>query len=453
METTNIRLEDDYMPIIYKLPAVTNKIINVPLDPMFRSSIPYPASNLGFQHFIHQSKEKMTIVNKFKGKKKVYEVYSKFEQNVDDYDNDLAKTSLVYFNIGPKPNILSRAFYKLWEMLFAFNLANDEKFVSAHLAEGPGSFIQATMFFRDKFYPKLSKKDKYHAITLHSEDTQVPPIHTEFINYYEKEKEQRFFLHKTYEKKMASKEKDNGDLTNLNTINNFAKKFEKEKAILVTADGGFEWVSETLQEQEAFKLILGQVITALRIQKKGGNFICKIYETYTKLYIKLIACLQELYTNVYIMKPFTSRKSNSEKYIICINFLDSNTDTFITNLSKLLSDITNKEPSLFINDFFPSFAIGKEVIEMFIHMNVYLANRQFQAINEMIDFINKENYRGDDYQTRREMQIKASIYWISTFYCDADTAPNAINDFTSFVNTVCNMNGNAIKKLSAKLTI
>ena len=46
---------------------------------------------------------------------------------------------------------------------------NNKNFVSAHLAEGPGSFIQATMFYREK-YSKYWKDDKYYAITIHPED-------------------------------------------------------------------------------------------------------------------------------------------------------------------------------------------------------------------------------------------------------------------------------------------
>ena len=58
-----------------------------------------------------------------------------------------------YFDSDKKPDILSRAFYKLWELFFMFDLIDlkSKDFVSAHLAEGPGSFIQATMFYRDKF--------------------------------------------------------------------------------------------------------------------------------------------------------------------------------------------------------------------------------------------------------------------------------------------------------------
>ena len=96
----------------------------------------------------------MEIIKQFKDKKKVYLVVNKFERYIDNYDQNIGSMSANYFGLkNGIPDILSRGFYKLWELLFMFDLIHlDQKnFVSAHLAEGPGSFIQATMFFRDKF--------------------------------------------------------------------------------------------------------------------------------------------------------------------------------------------------------------------------------------------------------------------------------------------------------------
>mgnify|MGYP003718068581 CR=1 FL=1 len=43
---------------------------------------------------------------------------------------------------------------------------------------------------------------------------------------------------------------------------------KSQYADLITADGGFIWSNENFQEQEAYKLILGEIITALKIQKR-----------------------------------------------------------------------------------------------------------------------------------------------------------------------------------------
>ena len=96
-----------------------------------------------------------------KTKRKFYYVVNEFEHKIDDYEKDIYNVSKDYFGTkaGKKPDILSRAFYKLWEMILMFDLIdlNSKKFVSAHLAEGPGSFIQATMFYREKFSSHYKK--------------------------------------------------------------------------------------------------------------------------------------------------------------------------------------------------------------------------------------------------------------------------------------------------------
>jgi hypothetical protein len=234
-------------------------------NPVIHHDIDYAKFALGFHHWIHASKSKTNVFNQYANKKKVYQVVNGYERYIDDYDESIGKVSQKYFENGSQPNILSRAFYKLWEMLFMFDLIDisKENFMSAHLAEGPGSFIQATMFFRDMFCKKgVSKNDRFYAITIHPEDTKghVPELEKKFIDFYAEEKPRRFYQHVTFDKKQVGGDlsKDNGDLTNPNTLKNFyggSNSTVKDKVDFITADGGFEWVNENIQEQEYFKLL------------------------------------------------------------------------------------------------------------------------------------------------------------------------------------------------------
>ena len=56
----------------------------------------YPKFSLGFHHFIHQSKGKLVELEQFKGKKKVYLVFNKFERYIDDTDEDLDHMTTKY---------------------------------------------------------------------------------------------------------------------------------------------------------------------------------------------------------------------------------------------------------------------------------------------------------------------------------------------------------------------
>ena len=421
-------VEPKYYPIGMKLHSLGAGILETKENVIFSKNIDYPCDSIGFTHFIHASKNKVKdMFKKFDGgKKKVYLVMNDFEKYIDDYENSIGNASNKYFALKDKPEILSRAFYKLWELLFMFDLIDIKKdsFVSAHLAEGPGSFIQATMFYRDMFCKKgVSKNDKYYAVTLHPEDTttHVPDIETKFVDYYEKEKPKRFILHKTYSKEMSggNKTKDNGDIINPKTLKLFGGQMD-EYADFITADGGFDWVNESVQEQEAFKLIFAQIVGAFKLQEKGGSFVCKFFETFALTSVKMLAILVGLYKEVYIVKPLMSRPSNSEKYVICVDFKFGHKEDKYKEIDKKLSNMLkeihkNKDN---IIDIFTDYDIPKHFLNMMTEINREVSNSQLWSLNNIFTFINSNNYYGDIYQSRREEQIMASEFWIELFYPD-----------------------------------
>lgn len=433
---TNFSKNNNYTPIIMEFPdTIRTDILKEQEDPQFSINIDYPRFAYGFQHYIHANKNKMEILQQFENKKKVYRVMNQFESRIDNYNESISDMAKPYFDIkDDRPDILSRGFYKLWEILFMFNLIDVEqdKFVSTHLAEGPGSFIQATMFFRDKF-SKKSKNDKYYAVTLHSEDIDkyVPEMENKFVDYYDKENPKRFILHKTYPKNISrsSKNKDNGDLNDPKTIKLFGGQM-KEKADFITADGGFNWENENTQEQEAFKLIFSQILAALKSQKKGGHFVCKFFETYTKTSVKFISILKQFYNKLHFTKPLLSRSSNSEKYLICMDFKYNDKDTeykmMITKLDNI-HEMSHKNVNLNLVDIFPEYEPGLDLLKYIIYINLEIANNQFKNINEIVEFINSQNYYGDIYQMRRDMQIIANKYWINRFFPSKDTFKDKIN--------------------------
>jgi len=420
-----------YIPFCINMSKPEESIFDSENDVVFSTNIDYPRCSLGFQHFIHSIKNDTEMLKTFEGRKKVYQVMNPFERYIDKYNKSIGSVSVDYFGLGKGkvPDILSRGFYKLWEILFMFDLIDvtQDKFVSAHLAEGPGSFIQCTMFFRDMFCKNgLSKNDKYYAITLHPENTDghVPELEKKFIEYYEKEKPQRFFQHKTYNKSQSGgcHDKDNGDLMDPKTLKNFyggANSTVKEKVDLITADGGFEWVNENIQEQEYFKLLFSQIVTAVNIQKKGGNFVCKFFETYTTTSTKYICILASLYEKIFFVKPLTSRPSNSEKYAVCIGFKFGENDSKLKNIIKTLNDMhedIHKNMELKIVDMFTKYVVPKQMILRLTQMNNEIANNQFKSIGEILTFVKSNNYNGETYEKKREEQIEAAKYWTDLFF-------------------------------------
>lgn len=399
----------DFKYYLYKLPKIQN-IYSSEFQITKSNYILEPLISLGFYYYLHQSKDKMEILNNSEYKNKdFYLIVNNFEHKMNHSKNDIEYETIKYLNLSKQEQILSRAFYKLWEIISKFKSLNYESNIkTVHLAEGPGSFVQATMLYRDKYFSKYSKKDQYCAITLVNKDDKKLNLNKKKIECFTKDNINRYYQHRT-------SKNDNGDLTKLNVINNFVKEVNG-KAEFITADGGFFWKDENYQEQEAFKLILGEIITALKIQKENGTFILKIFDIFTNITIKLICLLAEFYEDISIFKPFTSRISNSEKYIICEKFKNHKNYKYnIDKLEKLLEECNTLQENEYLCDIISNYTLQDELKEYILTINKELVNKQFIEINKIITYINNKNYFGDEYHKYKENQLKASKFWVSTF--------------------------------------
>jgi hypothetical protein len=197
---------------------------------------------------------------------------------------------------------------------------------------------------------------------------------------------------------------------------NIQKSFQEivGEADFITADGGFEWKDENYQEQEGLRLILGEIISALRMQKKGGNFVLKIFETFTSLTLKFIMILNNFYETVIIHKPHTSRPTNSERYLICTKFKGI-TKKELDHLDELLSYINTNELTHNYLSSLNNVDIPSEFELSIIVSNIIIMNNQFKSINKRICYLNNNNFFGDDYDAFYKAQIKAAEYWVNTY--------------------------------------
>ncbi len=407
-----------YTPFIFKLKqddqvveAFKNNNITI------TTNILQPFFSLGFHSFIHRTKNAMSITNKLETKNKFYYIVNPFEQSINDYPDDIEHYADTFLN---KPHILSRAFYKMWEILYTFDIASKDKMTMAGIAEGPGSFIQAFVEFREKYYNATN--DKVYGLTIIN-DSSIN-INRNMVESINKRYNNMIEVIKSDKQQSKSKKPVNeidGDITNIKTIK-YLKDHINNKVDLVTADGGFEWKNENYQEQEAYILILGEIISALNIQANGGSFVLKIFETFTPITIKLIYILESFYEEMYVYKPFFSRATNSEKYIICKGFKGADVEKI-----KFLEDTLVKcKTDKFINEMFPKYIISDENLNMFKYINIQIANTQQIMINNLVVYIKSNNYFGDAYHNYREQQIKANKWWIENFFTEKLNEKNAI---------------------------
>lgn len=442
-ETKN---NSDYIPIIVKLETHDN--LDISSDIYFENTICQSLLSLGFTSNVHMCKNKLELPFMIKQKDKKYLVTNKFEhviygnnkkENIDDIETLTSR----YFKINTKDVMFNRAFVKLYEMIVMFDLIplNIQNFVSIHLAESPGSFFQCSVLYRDKFGKnKISKNDKYHCISIFSESSHVPSFSKNMTDYYNEEKPRRLFIHKTYPlKETINNNFDNGDLTNPKTIINFSNEI-KNKAHFITADGGFETNNENLQEQETFVLILGQIIAAIKNQENNGHFVLKIFESYTILLIKIMYILCGLYKEVYIMKPLTSRKSNSEKYIICKYFKFGKKKSQNMNIEKILFEYLEKiheNKNLFVHDISSNIIIPLHMSNLIATLNNEIFLRQYESINEYVLFVRNNKQFTDEYNKYINDQKNAAKYWASIYLNDDNNKIHEMkNNIISFFNNI-----------------
>lgn len=412
-----------YKPVVFKIISGKDDIFDTKNDVLKSTYQNMPLFSLGFHPYIHQTKDKMEIVENLKKKREnFYYVVNPFEHKIANYDESLDDSTKLYLNLkNDSPKILSRAFYKLWEILFSFDIIDvkQKNITYAALAEGPGSFLQALMYYRDKF--SEGNKDKYFAVSIHSEEKYVQDIASQFIGYHEKKNPGRLKVHQTYDKETAygSKTKDNGDLTDVKTISLFKKDIKKSKkwADIVSADGGFKWLDENMQEQEAYALLLGEIVAAISVQAENGSFVLKLFESFTTLTLKMIYLVSSFYEESFIFKPFTSRPSNSEKYLICKGFkFNQDSKDLQSKISQLEDVLRGFNTDLHVNDIFSNFQLPDDFVNLFQNISTKIANNQQIEINKMIDYINGNNYYGTKYHKYRDEQIEATKFWKETFY-------------------------------------
>ena len=279
---------------------------------------------------------------------------------------------------------LSRSFYKMVEIMIGNGIMNKYPMITVpdskmgintfHLAEGPGGFIEAISYIRGTEYNKMRggipptiDGTGVTSATI-SPQVQILKRNTEFHDEYMKEmehlklsrrifesskqqpieahhhppiygndryygmtlvnddpicpgwKKTRTFLDHNPNVIIETGEDKTGNLISLENFRYCAAKY-KNKMDIVTADGGFDFsVDFNNQENIATQLILSEVFYALALQKQGGTFILKIFDIFHKPTIDILYLLSYYYTNVMIMKPYTSRVANSEKYVICQGF-------------------------------------------------------------------------------------------------------------------------------------
>ena len=118
-----------------------------------------------------------------------------------------------------------------------------------------------------------------------------------------------------------------------------------------------------------------------------------------------------------------SRSSNSEKYAVCIGFKCDEKHKDYKSIDKELSTLLetlHKNQTQKLVGVSPDYVLSTEFENTMTNLNRTIANYQCKSINEIMAYVNKEVYSGDEYHERRDQQIEGSAYWINLFFPELD---------------------------------
>jgi hypothetical protein len=299
---------------------------------------------------------------------------------------------------------LSRSYFKMIEIIFDFKLldinTHDEEFFSAHVAEGPGGFMEATYNLSHNL--NKFKDFKHYGITLYSNNKDVPGWN-----------KANSFINSDSDIKISYGRDNTGDIYNEENIQEFRNFVGGNKCQIVTADGGFDFSLDfNKQEQLSYRLIFCEIICALSVQKIGGHFVCKMFDTFSMPSIKLLYFICCFYEEVSLNKPLTSRPANSEKYIIAKKFKGVN-NNYLEFLYSVIGYWKSVENPCDIMDIFED-NIPDYFIRSINDYNKINSKQQIVTINSTINIINETN-KLSFLNKIIERQIEAAKFWCEKY--------------------------------------
>ena len=221
---------------------------------------------------------------------------------------------------------LSRSYFKMVEILTISNFferipKGTNKLRSAHVAEGPGGFIEA---FLDRASFHRLQVSKVFGMTLKPTNNHIPGWRRAYN-----------FLQRHPEIKIHYGLDGTGDLYLSQNQDSFIELMTTAKALLFTGDGGFDFsVDYENQEKSVFRLLIASVITGIQVLSPEGTLVLKLFDIFSAPTQLLLRCITYCFKDWILYKPSMSRPCNSERYLICRGFRRLN-PTVLTVLKEM----------------------------------------------------------------------------------------------------------------------
>lgn len=218
------------------------------------------------------------------------------------------------------------AWLKAYELIYKFNLiphnADEPHFTHFDNAAFPGSFILAghhlstTHDILNYNWVASSLLNETNVSGNCRKLATATPL------------EDTFKLYANYPDNWIMHKNNNGDIGSSDNIRDIQKQLgdqpTQRSVSFYSCDLGIGVNDQSQynnQEKTLFHLNICQIICGLVTLKPAGDMLVKHYTVFEPYTISYVALLTMLFEKVYITKPLTSKRTNSEIYIVCKNYL------------------------------------------------------------------------------------------------------------------------------------
>lgn len=244
--------------------------------------------------------------------------------NFKAYDPFKRYKYFISFKLGFKN--ITNAWLKFYEMFFKFDLIPyNTKIIHFDNAALPGTTILAAIHYSKTI---AHSYNEWYASSLYPKRS-FSKLSDPLCDTYG--------MYQKHPYKWLMNEINNGDLTNTTTPQYLEKAFlnktNKRLAHLYTSDLGYAVGDDFCnQEKLLFKGHLGQVLTGLLVLCEHGNFVCKQFTMFNSETVGLVYLLSDLFREFRLYKPYTSKGTNSEMYLIGIGYKRSKSVAVVNEL-------------------------------------------------------------------------------------------------------------------------
>jgi 23S rRNA U2552 (ribose-2'-O)-methylase RlmE/FtsJ len=292
---------------------------------------------------------------------------------------------------------LSRSYFKMVELLettqWIQNLPKQlPKVRTAHVAEGPGGFIQAIVDCIERSHKQLHSAT---AITLKPTDHRVPGW-----------RRATTFLQKHKQIKLVYGPDGSGDIYKEENQAAFIDAV-KPGVHLFTADGGFDFsMNYQIQEEQVFNLLVCSAYTGIRSLVTGGYMVMKVFDTYSSPTKILLSLLGRSFTSWSLIKPCLSRPCNSERYFVGRDFKGC-TPQYISLFQELIKNSALKRYPVNAADI-----LSQDEHEYINNLSTWSTQSQTIALQKALQIASSPT---EWYTTDLPIFFKQSLQWCQTY--------------------------------------